>query len=131
MPSLEKYVVATALAALCTATAADTPQEACQQDIQLQCDRVQPGGGRVLACLKEHEKDVSTNCKVILQMAKEAVQKLSAACNPDIEQFCMNTPKGQGAIVNCLRNHQKELSPGCKDAFAKAKEKRQHDETQQ
>jgi hypothetical protein len=36
---------------------------ACETDIQKLCADVQPGGGRVLACLKQHKDQVSDGCK--------------------------------------------------------------------
>ena len=36
---------------------------ACGPDIQTLCAGVQPGGGRILACLKEHKDKVSDGCR--------------------------------------------------------------------
>jgi hypothetical protein len=36
---------------------------ACDTDIQKFCPSVQPGGGRILACLKQHKDEVSDGCK--------------------------------------------------------------------
>jgi hypothetical protein len=36
---------------------------ACETDIQKLCPGVQPGGGRILACLKQHKDQVSDACK--------------------------------------------------------------------
>jgi hypothetical protein len=36
---------------------------ACAPDIQALCAGVQPGGGRILACLKEHKDKVSDGCR--------------------------------------------------------------------
>ena len=36
---------------------------ACETDIQKLCADVQPGGGRILACLKQHKDQVSDGCK--------------------------------------------------------------------
>jgi len=36
---------------------------ACDTDIQKLCPSVQPGGGRILACLKQHKDQVSDGCK--------------------------------------------------------------------
>jgi Cysteine rich repeat len=36
---------------------------ACDSDIQTLCPGVQPGGGRILACLKAHQDKVSDVCK--------------------------------------------------------------------
>jgi hypothetical protein len=38
-------------------------REACADDAQKLCAGVQPGGGRVLACLKEHKDQLSDRCK--------------------------------------------------------------------
>ena len=35
---------------------------ACETDIQNLCAGVQPGGGRILACLKQHKDQVSPGC---------------------------------------------------------------------
>jgi len=116
--SLGKYVVAGAVAVFCTTAGADQEQ-GCQQDIQKLCNDVQPGEGRILACLRTHQKDTSTTCKRTLSQVNEMVKQMTASCEPDIEQFCMNMPSGKGAIANCLKKHQGELSPGCKSSMAK------------
>lgn len=36
---------------------------ACDTDIQKLCPGVQPGGGRIIACLKQHKDQVSDGCK--------------------------------------------------------------------
>ena len=36
---------------------------ACESDIQKLCSGVQPGGGRIFACLKQHKDQVSDGCK--------------------------------------------------------------------
>ena len=45
---------------------------ACATNIQTLCAGVQPGGGRILACLKEHQDKVSDRCK---QAVARATQK--------------------------------------------------------
>jgi hypothetical protein len=44
---------------------------ACDADIQKLCPGVQPGGGRILACLKEHKDDVSGGCKQAVAKAMQ------------------------------------------------------------
>src|SRR3984893_11961300 len=36
---------------------------ACAEDAQKLCPGVQPGGGRIVACLKEHKDSLSDRCK--------------------------------------------------------------------
>jgi phage terminase large subunit-like protein len=44
---------------------------ACETDAQKLCAGVQPGGGRVVACLKEHKDQVSDGCKQAISKAKQ------------------------------------------------------------
>ncbi|MED5622268.1 cysteine rich repeat-containing protein [Ideonella sp. BN130291] len=61
-----------------TAFAADAPKadgtvaEACKGDVEKLCPGVQPGEGRVVACLKEHKKDVSKECKTEIVKQRKA-----------------------------------------------------------
>ena len=43
----------------------------CDADIQTLCAGVQPGGGRILACLKEHKDQVSDACKMAIVKATQ------------------------------------------------------------
>jgi hypothetical protein len=47
-------------------------REACGADIQKLCAGVQPGGGRILQCIKEHAADVSPGCKTAIAQAMAA-----------------------------------------------------------
>lgn len=42
---------------------------ACDADIKKLCAGVQPGGGRILACLKQHQESVSDICKLTVVRA--------------------------------------------------------------
>jgi hypothetical protein len=44
---------------------------ACETDIQKLCTGVQPGGGRILACLKQHKDQVSDGCKQAVAKATQ------------------------------------------------------------
>lgn len=39
-------------------------------------------------------------------------------CRADIEKHCADVERGGGAMARCLREHEKELSPGCRDHMA-------------
>ncbi len=43
------------------------PREACRNDAQNFCHDVQPGGGRIIQCLKDHFKEISDSCYQALQ----------------------------------------------------------------
>lgn len=46
------------------------------------------------------------------------------ACKPDVERLCPGIQRGGGRIVACLKQNEAQLSAACKDALAKAREKR-------
>jgi hypothetical protein len=49
--------------------AVEAARAACEADVQKLCNGVQPGGGRILACLKQHKDEVSVGCKQAVQKA--------------------------------------------------------------
>ena len=49
--------------------AVEAARAACEADVQKLCAGVQPGGGRILACLKQHKDQVSDGCKQAVQKA--------------------------------------------------------------
>ena len=44
-----------------------------------------------------------------------------APCRQDVRQFCGEVQPGGGRIVNCLLDHQNEISDSCYGALAKRK----------
>jgi len=57
-------------ARLVFADSAQPPQKGprpCKADVQKFCSEVKPGGGRIIECLKEHENDLSPQCKAALE----------------------------------------------------------------
>ncbi len=45
------------------------PREACKADVATLCPGVQPGDGRVGACMKEHAAQLSDGCKAAMAQA--------------------------------------------------------------
>ena len=71
-------VLALAGAFAAPAFAQDAPKgngavaEACRGDVEKLCPGVQPGEGRVMACLKEHKSEVSKECKTEIVKQRRA-----------------------------------------------------------
>ncbi len=86
----------------------------CAEDAAKFCKEVQPGGGRILNCMKEHENDLSPACKQHIAQVKERVKEAQAACQDDVMRFCQDVKPGGGRIIRCLKEHESELSPDCK-----------------
>lgn len=49
-----------------TAYGSNESNGACKEDVEKLCPGVQPGGGRIIACLREHRDQVSDACKANL-----------------------------------------------------------------
>jgi len=47
----------------------EAAREACQPDVAKFCADVKPGGGRIVACLKQHSSELSDACKAQRPMA--------------------------------------------------------------
>jgi hypothetical protein len=68
-------VSAFSLAALMSGAPSALAQQAaamkyCKADFQRLCPGVQPGGGRIIGCLKAHKEEVSIGCGKALQAMK-------------------------------------------------------------
>jgi hypothetical protein len=50
-------------------------EHACSGDIAQFCKEIQPGGGRIIKCLREHEKQLSPSCSAKLEMIGKRFQK--------------------------------------------------------
>ena len=49
-------------------------RQACKADYTAQCQGVQPGGGRIVSCLRQHYAALSPACQQALTAAKAAKQ---------------------------------------------------------
>jgi hypothetical protein len=61
-------------------SAVDTLKAGCAEDAQKFCAGVQPGGGRIIACLRQHKDSLSSQCKQAA--AQVPSQSAGAAPNP-------------------------------------------------
>src|SRR6267378_1215700 len=52
-----------------------------------------------------------------------AQQRSEGPCAPDVKRFCGDVKPGQGAIAKCMKAHQAELSPACREGSKARAEK--------
>ncbi len=75
---LKGAALAGALALSATATAWAAPggavREACAADVHELCPGTKPGGGRIVACMRQNEDRLSQGCRQAVQAAKAARQ---------------------------------------------------------
>lgn len=90
--------------------------KACAGDVKSLCASIQPGDGRVKACIKSHFSDVSAPCQAVLVKAAA----ISKACSADVKKVCSDVKPGGGRIEACMKSHLSEVSDACKDAVTQA-----------
>ncbi len=91
-------------------------RQACGTEIQQHCAGVQPGEGRLRACIKENFAAFSEPCKQAMLSSVAVVR----ACKADVERTCPDQPGG-GRIQACMKDHFAEYSEPCKQAIVTAK----------
>jgi hypothetical protein len=96
---------------------------ACREDVQKLCKGTKPGGGRIVACLKQHEAELSAGCKEKIAEAKEEGKEFHEACKADVDAQCKGVQPGQGRIARCLEEHKDKLAPACKEKMREAEKK--------
>jgi hypothetical protein len=129
-PQLNRlYVPASLLTVLLAIPAVAFPaypieQRPCADEIEKFCKDVRIGEGRIVKCLREHDRELSAVCrdkvKTVLKRQEEAKQ----ACAKDIEKFCANVTPGGGRLMKCLKPHLEELSPACREKLGPARARR-------
>ena len=103
----------------------DNLTEACAGDIENFCSQVTPGEGRMLYRMAAHEDKISGQCQYafyetasILEQMSVALNYLAQECAGDIEKLCADVELGEGRVLACLDENEKEVSASCKKAIA-------------
>ena len=101
----------------------ETVAKGCQKEIEGFCKDVTPGEGRILACLYAHNDKLTGQCEyalfdaaVQLERAVAALSYVANECSADIMKNCAAVQAGEGRILACLEEHQKDVSERCKQA---------------
>ena len=99
-------------------------KKACNKELTTFCKGVQPGEGRILACLYAFQDRVSGKCEYAiydagaqLEQAATALKFAASECKEDLLKFCGNVEVGKGRVKACLDKHEKSLSDKCKEAL--------------
>jgi len=99
-------------------------KKACHKELTTFCKGVQPGEGRILACLYAFQDRVSGKCEyavydaaVQLERAANALKFAATECKDDLLKYCGNVQVGNGRVKACLDKNEKSLSEKCKEAL--------------
>ena len=94
--------------------------EGCNTELARFCAEVKPAEGRLLACLYAHGDKLTSQCDYALHTAAarleraiSAITYVASECRAEIETHCAGIAAGQGRVAQCLKDHTRELSPGC------------------
>lgn len=94
---------------------------ACADDVADYCDAVDPGYGRLMACLYGHETVISEGCAAamadtadLIDLFFERMRYVTQQCGDDIFSLCSDVPVGQGRIFTCLYEARSDLSESCR-----------------
>jgi len=88
----------------------------CRADFERLCGGVQPGHGAKRQCLRQHESELSPQCRERVDQARQRIAQLREACAGDVQNLCAGVQPGRGGIARCLREHESELSGQCREA---------------
>jgi hypothetical protein len=91
----------------------------CEADVYNLCRDVPAGGGRIAACLKARNTELSQSCQEAYNRWRNLQMETGVACRNDINKFCSTLYQGEGRILGCLLSHQKDLESDCQDALKK------------
>ena len=107
-------VVLTALLPPGSGAVAQQESKPCAGDIKTLCAGIQPGEGRIKACIKSHLKDLSPTCQDRLL----TVAVSGKVCKADVTKLCAGIEPGTGGIRTCIKSHMAEVSDPCRDAMS-------------
>ncbi|MDD4975682.1 MAG: cysteine rich repeat-containing protein [Bacteriovorax sp.] len=97
----------------------------CAADVKKFCASVEKGQGRIVKCLKEHEKEISPDCLGQLAASKEKMRAkakdIYTNCKDDLQKLCKEAAAGKGGKLKCLENKKDQLSAKCKETLPEAK----------
>jgi len=108
-------VVLTALLLSASVAVAQPAGKPCAGDIKTLCAGIQPGEGRIKACIKSHLAGLTPTCEERLL----TVAVTGKACKTDITNLCAGVVPGSGGIRTCIKSHMAEVSDPCKDAMSR------------
>ena len=89
---------------------------ACRTDVDRLCPAIEPGEGRVIGCLAQHQVGLSPSCASEMKWfieTREKVATIRRNCAADAKRLCGNVPNRAEALVECLESSDDRLSAGC------------------
>lgn len=114
------FVGVVAVGIVCIVPSGRAQDLPCTEEIRKFCAEVQPGGGRIMQCLKQHEARLSSACAQRMDdMLATVSTPVGKACRDDWAALCYHprAATDRKAMVECLQAHRAKVSAGCKKAM--------------
>ena len=91
----------------------------CTAEIRTFCFDVQPGGGRILQCLKANEAKLSPACTGRVNDLQGTVSGPLGACRDDWAALCYHprASTGRQEMIQCLQANRANVSAVCQKAL--------------
>ena len=86
----------------------------CEGDSAKYCSVNRPDDPARLYCLKTVESQISPACKAYLKNINGSADDFIDECYSDYLKVCEKIRPGQGRILECLRDHSKDLDFECR-----------------
>jgi hypothetical protein len=104
---------------------AGSQKNSCAADVKKFCAGVEKGQGRIVKCLKEHEKELSPECSSKLAASKEKMKAkakdIYTNCKDDLQKLCKEAVAGKGGKLKCLESKKDQVSAKCKETLPEPK----------
>lgn len=93
----------------------------CRTELEKLCDGIPLGGGRRKRCFEDNTSRLSPACRQQVEertvKVNRAMQHFKVACEADIKQWCRLVESGGGRVLQCLKQHYKQVSDRCYQAL--------------
>ena len=96
----------------------------CDADIEQYCPGLPRNSQKAFMCMMAYEDKLSESCKLgiaeaamSIKMSKAAIDYSVRACEEDADKHCLNVEPGEGRLVNCIKEHEAEVSEACVTAL--------------
>jgi hypothetical protein len=76
-------------------SAADVLSAGCTDDVRKLCAGVQPGGGRIVACLRQHKESLSSQCRQAAAQVSSQPAAAAPAPSPAVQKPVSPSPVGE------------------------------------
>ena len=90
---------------------------ACKADVDRYCATVEPGDGKVIGCLSQHQLEVSRACQGELARigaARDAVAAFRSTCASEVERLCAGVAREVGPLLECIEEKEDQISAACR-----------------